>query len=232
MNIISYPVPKTRGSIITWERFEVSLLIIKYLSMKVKMSSMCWQKNPAPKNSWNLSEGGGDWPRTLWIICYRKTWRIVFVVHGSILKTTSDHIILNKAVTLMRELIFAKTKSLLNNKTDEIHENRFSRKSILFRYTVSDWARIQFFLGHGSIWDTIKKEKIGTFVSNNKIAIAINKSLPSKKREKWLISSWLHPEQGLILIYSFVLANMNSLSLLLLCSALIVACILLKISLL
>ena len=185
--------------------------------MKVKMSSMCWQKNPAPKNSWNLSEGGGDWPRTLWIICYRKTWRIVFVVHGSILKTTSDHIILNKAVTLMRELIFAKTKSLLNNKTDEIHENRFSRKSILFRYTVSD---------------TIKKEKIGTFVSNNKIAIAINKSLPSKKREKWLISSWLHPEQGLILIYSFVLANMNSLSLLLLCSALIVACILLKISLL
>ena len=82
----------------------------------------------------------------------------------------------------MRELIFAKTKSLLNNKTDEIHENRFSRKSILFRYTVS--ARIQFFLGHGSIWDTIKKEKIGTFVSNNKIAIAINKSLPSKKREK------------------------------------------------
>ena len=36
MNIISYPVQKTRGSTITQKRFQVFSLIIKYLSMKVK----------------------------------------------------------------------------------------------------------------------------------------------------------------------------------------------------
>ena len=91
-------------------------------------------ESPAPKNQWKL-----------WIICYRKTWRLVLEVHSSILITTSDHIILNEAGTLMRELIFAKTKSLLNNRTHEIHENQFSWKSILFWYTGSYWAWIQFF---------------------------------------------------------------------------------------
>ena len=145
MNIISYPVQKTRGSTITRKRFQMSSLLWSIFRWKWKCLQCVDKKSPAPKNSWNLSEGGGDWPRTLWIICYRKTWRLVFAVHSLVLITTSDHIILNEAVTLMRELIFAKTKSLLNNRTHEIHENQFSQKSILFRYTVSYWARIQFF---------------------------------------------------------------------------------------
>ena len=29
--------------------------------------------------------------KTLWIICYRKTWRLVFVVNSSLLITTSRH---------------------------------------------------------------------------------------------------------------------------------------------
>ena len=36
MNIISYPVQKTRGSTITRKRFQVLSLILKYLSMNVK----------------------------------------------------------------------------------------------------------------------------------------------------------------------------------------------------
>ena len=42
------------------------------------------------------------------------------------------------------------------------------------------------FLGDGSIWDIIKKEKIGTFVSNNKIAIVMvsQQIIAIKEREK------------------------------------------------
>ena len=158
--------------------------------MKVKMSSMCWQENwqvLPPKNSWNLSEGGGDSPRTLWIICYRKTWRLVFEVHSSILITTSDHIILNEPAILMGGLIFAKTKSLLNKRTHEIHGNQFSRKSIFFRYSFL-LSKDTIVLCDGSIWDTIKKEKIGTFVSNNKIAIVtVNQQIIVIKEERKLM---------------------------------------------
>ena len=48
------------------------------------------------------------------------------------------------------------------------------------------------FLGDGSIWDTIKKEKIGTFVSNNKVAIVtINQQIIAIKEERKLMNRLL-----------------------------------------
>ena len=48
------------------------------------------------------------------------------------------------------------------------------------------------FLGNRSIWDTIKKEKIGTFVSNNKIAIVTaNQQIIAIKEERKLMNRLL-----------------------------------------
>ena len=48
------------------------------------------------------------------------------------------------------------------------------------------------FLGDGSIWDTIKKEKIGAFVSNNKIAIVtVNQQITAIKEERKLMNRLL-----------------------------------------
>ena len=87
----------------------------------------------------------------------------------------------------MGGLIFAKTKSLLNKRTHEIHGNQFSRKSIFFRYSFL-LSKDTIVLCDGSIWDTIKKEKIGTFVSNNKIAIVtVNQQIIVIKEERKLM---------------------------------------------
>ena len=49
-----------------------------------------------------------------------------------------------------------------------------------------------FFLGDRSIWDNIKKEKIGTFVSNNKLAIVIvNQRITAIKEERKLMNRLL-----------------------------------------
>ena len=49
-----------------------------------------------------------------------------------------------------------------------------------------------FFLGDGFLWDTIKKGKIGTFVSNKKIAIVtVNQQIIAIKEERKLMNRLL-----------------------------------------
>ena len=149
-----------------------------------------------------INEGGGDWPRMLWIICYRKTRRLVFVLHSSILITLTDHIILNEAVTLMRELIFAKTKLLTIERMKFMKVNSHkNRSSFGIQFLIEHgykFFRWQIYLGYhkeGKDW-YICFQLQNCYLKCQ----STNKSLSSKKREKWWIGSWLHPEQGLILI--------------------------------
>ena len=134
-----------------------------------------------------INEGGGDWPRMLWIICYRKT-RLVFVLHSSILITFSDHIILNEALTIER-MKFMEVNSCENRSSFSIqflieHGYKFFRWQIYLGYHKEgkDWY-ICF-----QLQNCYRKCQ------------STNKSLSSKKREKQWIGSWLHLEQGLILI--------------------------------